>query len=107
MLTSNGTILGYDPLGRLQQVSRNGVVSQFVYAGDALVAEYDASGAMTRRYLHGQGADTPLVMFTGSSTAAPQYLYADHQGSVTAITDAANYGDRCNNPQIDQPSHHC
>lgn len=60
-----------------------------MYDGDALVAEYDASGNMLRRYVHGQGADTPQVWFEGAGTSASvrRYLFTNHQGSVTAIAD--------------------
>ncbi|ESZ87932.1 MAG: hypothetical protein Q27BB25_06355 [Blastomonas sp. CACIA14H2] len=63
--------------------------TRFVYDGDALVAEYDASGNMLRRYVHGQGADTPQVWFEGAGTSASvrRYLFTNHQGSVTAVAD--------------------
>ncbi len=61
----------------------------YLYDGDRLAAEYDATNAMLRRYVHGDGADTPLVWYEGSSISAPQYLYADHRGSIIARTNAA------------------
>jgi RHS repeat-associated protein len=82
--------LAYDPLGRLWQVSGGpSGTTRFLYDGDALVAEYDASGNMLRRYVHGQGADTPQVWFEGAGTSASvrRYLFTNHQGSVTAIAD--------------------
>lgn len=82
--------LTYDPLGRLSEV-RDGPsgTTRFVYDGDALVAEYDGSGNMLRRYAHGQGADTPEVWFEGpgTSSASRRYLMTDHQGSITAVAD--------------------
>ena len=42
-----------------------------------------------RRYVHGDGADTPLVWYEGTGTGSPQYLYTDHQGSIVARTDAS------------------
>ncbi|WAC59617.1 RHS repeat-associated core domain-containing protein [Brevundimonas sp. SL130] len=86
----NGTSLVWDPLGRLFQSSSNGnAVTRYLYDGDKLTAEYDASGNMLRRYVHADGSDTPLVEFEGSGVTAPQYLYADHQGSITARTNAS------------------
>jgi RHS repeat-associated protein len=86
----NGASLVWDPLGRLFQSSSNGqAVTRYLYDGDKLTAEYDASGAMLRRYVHADGSDTPLVWFEGSGVTAPQYLYADHQGSITARTNAS------------------
>jgi hypothetical protein len=40
-------------------------------------------------YVHADGSNTPLVWFEGSGVTAPQYLYADHQGSITARTNAS------------------
>lgn len=86
--TSAGASLVYDPLGRLYQtyMATTGV-TQFLYDGDQLTAEYDGSGNMLRRYVHSDGEDDPLVWYEGSGVSSPRYLYADHQGSVIAITD--------------------
>lgn len=80
--------LDYDPLGRLN-VSTNGSSSytRYLYDGDELIAEYDASGNMLRRYVHSGGDDDPVVWYEGSSVSSPRYLYADHQGSISAVTD--------------------
>lgn len=63
--------------------------TRFLYDGDALVAEYDQWGNMLRRYVHGQGADTPQVWFEGAGTShiGRRYLFTNHQGSITAIAD--------------------
>lgn len=89
--TSAGVALVYDPLGRLYQVYRGGISdTRFLYDGDALTAEYDGSGNLLKRYVHGAGAgvDDPLVEFNGTSTS-PRYLFADHQGSIVALADAS------------------
>lgn len=92
---STGTALvtlSYDPLGRLAQISTSaGSTTQFVHDGNALVAEYDGTGAMTKRYVHGptESADDPLVEYIGSSVASPRHLMADHQGSIVAIADVS------------------
>lgn len=63
--------------------------TQFLYDGDALVAEYDSAGNMLKRYVHGPTTDQddPLVEYVGSTTSSPRYLFADHQGSIIAIAD--------------------
>lgn len=89
--TSAGVTLTYDPLGRLSQTySPSTGTTEFLYDGDALVAEYDGAGNMLKRYVHGtaEGQDDPLVEYAGSSVASPRYLFADHQGSIAAIADA-------------------
>ncbi len=76
----------YDPLGRLFNATVNGTTTQFLYDGDALVAEYNSSGVMTRRYVHGDQVDEPWVQYNSSSvgTGYRRYLHADHQGSIIA-----------------------
>ena len=85
----NGASLVWDPLGRLLQSSSNShAVTRYLYDGDKLTAEYDASGNLLRRYVHADGSDTSLVWFEGAGVTAPQYLYADYQGSIVARSDA-------------------
>ncbi|HZD10018.1 MAG TPA: RHS repeat-associated core domain-containing protein, partial [Candidatus Binatia bacterium] len=81
--------LKYDPLGRLYEVSGGGTTTRFLYDGDALVAEYDSAGTVTNRYVHGPGVDEPLVWFDGAgvTSGSRRFLYADHIGSITGITD--------------------
>ncbi len=81
--------LTYDPLGRLFQISSpNGPTTQFLYDGDELVAEYDSTGAMTRRYLHGDGADDVLLWYEGSGFDFPRFPHVDRQGSHVAVVGA-------------------
>ncbi len=88
---STGVALVYDPLGRLYRVSSSTTDTRFLYDGDALVAEYDASGTMLARYVHGAGADVPLLSYLGAgmSGATRLQLYADRQGSIVATADSA------------------
>ena len=77
--------LSYDATGRMrQEVLNASTTTQFLSDGADLVAEYDASGAMLRRYVHGPGIDEPLVAYPGSGTANKEWLYAAHLGSVVA-----------------------
>ena len=80
--------LRYDPLGRLWQVSSASGTTRFLYDGGALVAEYNAAGAIQRRYAHWVGADVPVVEYIGSSIASPRHLFPNHQGSIVAATGA-------------------
>ena len=74
--------LRYDPLGRLYEVGS----TTFLYDGDALVAEYNGTGALAERYVHGsaEGVDDPLLWF---DNGVKRWLHADHQGSIVAVTD--------------------
>ena len=83
------TTLAYDPLGRLFQVSGGAGVTQFLHDGDELVAEYDGSGNLLRRYVHGDADDDPLFWFEGPGLAQPRFPHADRQGSIVAVAGAA------------------
>ncbi len=78
--------INYDPAGRLSTLVANGVTTTFLYDGDALVAEYDNAGGMTKRYVHGGGIDNPLFEYEGSSVSTSKltYLHSNHQGSIIA-----------------------
>lgn len=80
--------LRYDPLGRLYEISSGGQATRFLYDGDALVAEYNGNGDVTHRYVHGMGADAPLIDYVGTGLTEPYYLHADHQGSIVALSGA-------------------
>jgi hypothetical protein len=52
LVASSGAVTSafkYDPLGRLHQATINNVATQFLYDGDALIAEYNSAGTHTRR----------------------------------------------------------
>jgi RHS repeat-associated protein len=91
----------YDPLGRLFQATINGAATQFLYDGDALVAEFSTSNVLQRRYVHGDQVDEPWVQYNGVSVGAAyrRYLMADHQGSIIAHAD--NSGNALNSLAYD------
>jgi RHS repeat-associated protein len=83
--------LRYDPLGRLYEIAGSSGTRRMIYDGSDLVAEYDTSGNMLRRFIHGLGGgDDPQVWFEGSGLAdvARRYLFADERGSIVAVTDS-------------------
>jgi len=94
LLTESGPValtLKYDPLGRLEQEVVNGTTTLFLYDGDALVGEFSGAGTLLRRYLHGPGADNPLIWYEGTNmtTAGSSFLIADRQGSIIATANAS------------------
>lgn len=84
--------LKYDPLGRLYEtnITVSGVTTKttFLYDGDALVAEYNAANALTKRYVHGDQVDEPWVQYETAAIGSGnwRYVHADHQGSVIALS---------------------
>ena len=83
---AHSAALVYDPLGRLFQITSGASVTQFLYDGDELIGEYAGAGSLIRRYVHGNGADDPLVWYEGG---ARRYLLADHEGSIIGLTDGS------------------
>jgi RHS repeat-associated protein len=96
LVATSGVVsdLKYDPLGRLVEIAIvPGARTQFLYDGDALVAEFSISGSTetrTRRYVHGDRSDEPLVQYNGSTVgqSARRFIHADHQGSIIAQSDS-------------------
>lgn len=89
LVTGNGATLTYDPVGRLARVQKT-TVSKFLYDGDDIVAEYDGSGNLLRRFVHGDGTDNPLVWYEGGDgTSDRRSLLADERGSIVATTNTS------------------
>jgi RHS repeat-associated protein len=85
---SGGVTLEYDPASRLHQVA-GAATTRFLYDGADLIAEYNTSGTVLRRYVHGPGADEPLLWYEGSDTPDKRYLLADERGSVIGVTNGS------------------
>ncbi|MES1263999.1 MAG: RHS repeat-associated core domain-containing protein, partial [Peristeroidobacter soli] len=79
----------YDPAGRLLVTSSGSAYKRFQYDGTDLVAEYDGSNILQRRYVHGPGDDEPLVWYEGSGTSDRRWYHQDERGSVIALSNSA------------------
>ena len=79
----------YDAKGRLKEENDNGYVTQFGYSGTQLIAEYNSSNQVLRRYVHGPGTDEPIVWYEELGSAKTYWLMADHQGSIIGYTNAS------------------
>ncbi|WP_157783626.1 RHS repeat domain-containing protein, partial [Rhizorhabdus wittichii] len=103
-LTSAGsTIYKYDWLNQLREAGASslfyygngnlgaskGSDQRFAYDGSKLIAEYNSTGTILRRYVHEFGDDNPLVWYEGSGVTDKRWLSTDERGSVTAIADAS------------------
>ena len=78
----------YDADNRLRSASVNALATNYMYDDDDLVAEYDASFGLLRRYVPGPGVDEPLIWYEGTGLASKRYFTSDSQGSIIAVTDA-------------------
>jgi RHS repeat-associated protein len=82
--------LSYDPTGMLNKMTPASAGStEFLYDGADLVAEYDSSGNVLRRFVHGPGVDEPIVWYEGSGTSARRWLHTDERGSIVATSDGS------------------
>ena len=60
--------LSYDAASRLSKTIINGVETQLLYDGTNLVAEYNSTGTLQKRYVHSNGIDEPIVVYNDDST---------------------------------------
>jgi RHS repeat-associated protein len=82
--------LAYDPALRLYQTSGGASgTTRLAYDGSDLIAEYNSSNAMMRRYVHGPGNDEPIAWYEGSGTTDRRFLHQDERGSVVAVTNSS------------------
>jgi RHS repeat-associated protein len=85
---ANPVLVDYDPAGMLRRVTVGGTTTEFLYDGADLVAEYNGSTVLLR-FVHGAGADEPLVTYEGSGTTNKTWLHADERGSIVAASNAS------------------
>jgi YD repeat-containing protein len=78
---------GYDALGRRRSRSVNGARTDYLLSGDQEMAEYNASGALLRRFLWGPaGPDDIVALMTaaGSPSGRRRFHHLDGLGSTVA-----------------------
>ncbi len=76
----------YDTLGRRIAKNVNGTITNFVYSGQDLIEERDATNAVTAKYVYAGGIDNPVKVIKGANT---YYYQQDALGNVTALTDSS------------------
>ncbi|WOI53022.1 RHS repeat-associated core domain-containing protein [Parvularcula sp. LCG005] len=85
----------YDPEGRLYREQGTpigggtAIDSRFLYDGADIIAEYNSSGTIIARYVHGPGVDEPIVWYNGASMSSStrRYMSADERGSIIMVTN--------------------
>ncbi len=77
----------YDPWGRRSSKTVSGTKTNYIYAGQGLVQEKNASLAVNADYLFGPGIDQPIAMKRGGSV---YYYVVDGLGSVRLVTNTSN-----------------
>jgi RHS repeat-associated protein len=76
----------YDAFGRRTKKSSSAGTVSYIYDGDQVIAEYNASGALLRKFVYGSGIDEPVLM---ESSGTQYYYHFDGLGSVREISNAA------------------
>ncbi len=77
----------YDPWGRRSSKTVSGTKTNYVYSGQDLVQEKNASLAVLADHLLGPGIDEPIAMKRGGSV---YYYVVDGLGSVRLVTSTSN-----------------
>lgn len=54
-----------------------------------MIAEYDGSSALQRRYVFDPASGSPLVWYEGTGTSDRRWFHADERGSIAAVSNAA------------------
>jgi len=80
----------YDPGGRRIEKKYDGqAVMKYLYDGDQIIAEYDATGALVHKYIYGPGVDQPICMIDAADANATYHYHFDGLGSVIALTNSS------------------
>jgi RHS repeat-associated protein len=87
---STSASFNYDPLGRLYQMTINGVTKQFLYDDSRIIAEYDVNNNLVTRIVPGSGIDENWVMYDGANTSLANtiFLHQSYNMSVIAASDS-------------------
>jgi RHS repeat-associated protein len=83
---SNTMSVAYDYRNRPVSRTINGKVTHYIYDNWNLIAEYDTSGALQTKYVHGAMVDELLVKIDATGTV---YYHHDGLGSTVALSDGS------------------
>ncbi len=64
------------------------MTTKYVYDGDQVIAEYDGSDNLLRKFVYGPGIDEPVIIIDVADNNAVYYYHFDGLCSVAALTDA-------------------
>ena len=77
---------GYDVQGRKVSRTVGGTTEYYMYDGNQIVADVNASGNILRSYVWGVGIDN-LLSFTDHTTTNIYYPIKDHQNTILALAN--------------------
>ncbi|MCJ7692058.1 MAG: hypothetical protein MUO22_01410, partial [Sedimentisphaerales bacterium] len=74
--------------GRKSRGKRAGkVVTKYCYDGAQVIAEYDGSDTLLRKFVYGPGIDEPICMIDAADGDTVYYYHFDGLGSVVALSN--------------------
>ncbi len=80
----------YDVFGRrVTKDDGGGTITNFIYDGDQIIAEYDGSGNLLGTYIYGTGIDEPISTIRYTPSAERYFYHFDGLGSITELTDSS------------------
>ena len=80
----------YDYMGRRISKTVYGspdVTTKYCYDGDQVIAEYDGSDNLLRKFIYGPGIDEPILMIDVADGNNVYYYHFDGLGSVAALSN--------------------
>ncbi|MBW7991992.1 MAG: hypothetical protein FVQ84_18520 [Planctomycetes bacterium] len=83
----------YDYMGRRVSKTVYGspdVTTKYCYDGQQVIAEYDGSDNLLRKFVYGPGIDEPIYMVDVTDSNGVYYYHFDGLGSVVAFSDVNN-----------------
>jgi len=83
---SNTMLVSYDYRNRPVSRSINGTATYFIYDGWSLIGEYNASGSLVQKYIHGVNIDEILAKIDSTGTV---FYHQDGLGSTVALTNSS------------------
>ena len=72
---------------RQNQKDVGGTKTRYLYDGLQMIAEYDGSGTLQKKYVYGTGLDEVLIELDSSNNKT--YLHHDRKGSIIATTNSS------------------
>jgi RHS repeat-associated protein len=78
----------YDYQGRRISKTVSGTTTKYCYDGDQVIAEYDSSDNLLRKFIYGPGIDEPICMIDVPDNNSIYYYHFDGLGSVIALSNS-------------------
>lgn len=81
----SASTFSYDPAGRLYEAVGGGTTTRFLYDGAQIIAEYNESNQLQRRFVPGPALDDAVVWYEGADTSIRRWFATDERGSTVAV----------------------